>query len=309
MRGFKVVLGVTAVSAGFGSISAPASATVDSTPPSLTLGDVHYRTGASIYTEYTDSNDNSCTPSPTCTNGYYTFPLYMPWKTSDPSGICSEAVAISSYEAYTGNGDAPFNNVVGGATPDGFDSMFQPDPDGSNDSELSAVNNTTRRWNYNFDTWDDGRGPSERQVRSIDCANNIAVTPIFSTMWMDGTTVAQDDGSTAPVIYAGSWRTSHCLCFSGGTTHVATTAGASASFSMSGRRVALVMEKAADRGSADIYVDGVKKATISTYSATTMHKSIVWESLVSTNAFHTIKVVNKATAGHPRIDVDAFLHS
>ncbi len=87
------------------------------------------------------------------------------------------------------------------------------------------------------------------------------------------------------------------------------TRDTSTSYVMSGRRVALVMEMAANRGSADVYLDGVKKATISTYSATTTHRSVVWESLVSTGTFHIIKVVNKASAGHSRIDVDALLHS
>lgn len=310
MNRLKALLGTVALVGGLGLAAAtPASATVDSTPPSMTLGAVHYRTGASISTEYTDDNDNSCTPSPTCTGGYYDFPLYMTWKTADPSGICSEAVAVSSYEAYAGGGDAYANAVTGAATPDGFASEFQPAPDGTDDVDRSTVSSTTRRWNYAFDTWDDGRGPSDRQVRAIDCANNIAVSPVFSTIWMWGDTVTQDDGSTAPVIYGGAWATSKCRCFSGGTTHFATAARATASFSTSGSRVALVMEMAANRGSADVYLDGVKKATVNTYSATTIHQRVVWESLVSTTRFHTIKVVNKASAGHPRIDVDALLHS
>lgn len=67
------------------------------------------------------------------------------------------------------------------------------------------------------------------------------------------------------------------------------------------------MEKAPNRGSADVYVDGVKKATVNTYSSTTAHRVIVWQTVLAAGA-HVVKVVNRATAGHPRIDLDAVLN-
>jgi hypothetical protein len=32
-----------------------------------------------------------------------------------------------------------------------------------------------------------------------------------------------------------------------------------------------------------------------------------WSTSLLTNQTHTIRIVNKATAGHPRIDIDGFL--
>ena len=303
MNRIKALLGTVALTGGLGIVAAaPATATVDTTPPSLTLGATHYRTGAPIDDPYQDENGGYCTtPSSTCTPFFWSIPIYLTWKTGDPSGICSEAMATNSYEAYTGNGDRPYNFVTGTASYDGFDPSYF----GDQTSDHVLMPNQTRRWNYEF-TYDD-RGANVRQLRVIDCANNMTVSPVFAQPRVDGLT--EDSADTSQVIYGGAWATSKCLCFSGGTTHYSTVAGATASFSMSGSRVALVMEMAANRGSADVYVDGIKKATINTYSATTKHKMVVWESLVSTGMFHTIKVVNDATAGHARIDVDGLLHS
>ena len=55
-----------------------------------------------------------------------------------------------------------------------------------------------------------------------------------------------------------------------------------------------------------MYVDGKYQKTINTYSKTTKHRVIVFDTWLSAGP-HTIKVVNKATPGHPRIDIDAVL--
>lgn len=59
-------------------------------------------------------------------------------------------------------------------------------------------------------------------------------------------------------------------------------------------------------GSARVYVDGVYKKTVSTYSKTRHFRRVVWATwngppLVG----HTITIVNLATPGHPFITVDA----
>jgi len=42
-------------------------------------------------------------------------------------------------------------------------------------------------------------------------------------------------------------------------------------------------------------------------SSTTLHREVVWQETLKAGT-HTVRVVNKATAGHPRIDVDAVLN-
>src|SRR5947209_5282302 len=146
------------------------------------------------------------------------------------------------------------------------------------------------------------RGPNEVVVRSTDCAGNTRTSGIATTPF--GLTEDSDPG----VAYAGTWATSHFTGFSDGTTHQTSTRGNSATFTANGGPVALVMEKAANRGSADVYVDGVRKATINTTASTTAHRQIVWQATLPAGS-HQVRVVCDATAGHPRIDVDALLTS
>ena len=69
--------------------------------------------------------------------------------------------------------------------------------------------------------------------------------------------------------------------------------------------VALVMERAPDRGKARVLVDGVRVATIDTRAASKIHRSVVWTGTLQ--GAQTLSVVNLATSGRPRIDVDAVM--
>ena len=130
--------------------------------------------------------------------------------------------------------------------------------------------------------------------------------------------MAQDNGYQTPgygttdvaVSYTGSWSTAHCGCFAEGTTHKSTTAGDAAVIAVnvpsseSVRKVALVMETAPGRGKAKVFVDGALSQTIDTQAASATHQVVVWQGSLSTGT-HTIRLVNQATAGRPRIDLDA----
>jgi hypothetical protein len=122
----------------------------------------------------------------------------------------------------------------------------------------------------------------------------------------------QEDGSSygygdLTVTSRGVWGTSTCTCWSGGKDRKTTAAGARANFVFdSAGPVAVVMEKAANRGKAKVLVDGVLRATIDTHSSTPKHRSVVWTGTLS-GAGHTVSVVNSATPARPRIDVDAVL--
>lgn len=49
----------------------------------------------------------------------------------------------------------------------------------------------------------------------------------------------------------------------------------------------------------------VKKVTVDTYSKTAINRTIVYQVALPGTATRTAKIVNLATAGHPRIDLDA----
>ena len=73
------------------------------------------------------------------------------------------------------------------------------------------------------------------------------------------------------------------------------------------KHVALVMAKGPARGKASIYLDGKYIKTIDTYAASNTNRVVMWDTEVAGTGNHTIKVVNQATSGRPRIDVDAYV--
>lgn len=115
------------------------------------------------------------------------------------------------------------------------------------------------------------------------------------------------DQTSSLLSYTGSWSTGSWSSYFGGSSRYTTSAGASATYTFTGASVAWVAVKGPTRGSAQVYVDGVLRATISLYASTTTAKAQVYAFNWSTSGPHTLRIVNLATSGHPRIDVDAIV--
>jgi hypothetical protein len=201
------------------------------------------------------------------------------WTASDAGGICRQTLTEQSYDTLGG----------------------EPDPVLERDTVTSPVSAGARSYAFTENVFDNGRVPHRFVVRTTDCAGNTAVSTIALTR------VDLREDTAAEMRYAGTWRTARFGGFSGGTTHYATAAGAIARTTVGGGPVALVMERAASRGSVYVYVDGVRTATVDTHSATTEHRRVVWQELLPAGD-HTVEVVDRATAGHPRVDLDVVLH-
>lgn len=155
---------------------------------------------------------------------------------------------------------------------------------------------------------DYARGGYGVVVRIKDCNGRTATSnPVHAVI-----TPGEDTDSA--LTYSGAWSISHCSCFSGGMTHWTTAQNASVSFrtvqpvGVSGVDLALILATATNRGSAAVYVDGVKRATVDTHSATAVNRKIVYQMLLPGTATHMVKIVNLATNGHPRIDLDATIN-
>jgi len=140
------------------------------------------------------------------------------------------------------------------------------------------------------------------RVRATDGAGNTsgwAYGPSFKALF------TQQNSSA--VQYSYGWSTLLTSAASGGSLATTKTAGSSASFTFTGSGISWVAYKGPNRGSAQIWIDGVLATTVSLYSSTYKAKQIVFATSWSANGTHTIRVVNLATAGHPRIDVDGFI--
>jgi len=113
--------------------------------------------------------------------------------------------------------------------------------------------------------------------------------------------------TSAGVVYSGVWRRQSSTTFSGGQSRYATRAGARATFTFTGRAVAVVAPKSASRGSAKVYIDGAYAGTVSLYRSSAASRVVVFAKSWSSSGRHTVRLVVAGTARHPRIDVDAFV--
>jgi GH25 family lysozyme M1 (1,4-beta-N-acetylmuramidase) len=140
-------------------------------------------------------------------------------------------------------------------------------------------------------------------TRAMDSVGNLSE-------WVPGgrAAVLLTEEASSSVVYTGTWKSSANQNASGGRLKYATRKGASATYKFTGAAVALVAYRGPNRGSARVYVDGVLKKTINLYASTYSAKQVVYAFNWGATGAHSIKIVGLGTAGHPRVDVDAFLN-
>jgi hypothetical protein len=119
-------------------------------------------------------------------------------------------------------------------------------------------------------------------------------------------TAAVQDNSRA-VIYRGAWHTARSPLYYGSLEHWSAGRAATATLRFSGRSVAWVAPTGVTRGFARVYVDGRIVATVNLRTPSNAFKRLVFARTWGRSGTHTIRIVVLATAGHPRVDVDAFV--
>jgi len=140
------------------------------------------------------------------------------------------------------------------------------------------------------------------RVRATDktgLTSTYAYSPSFKAVVSDET--------SSLLSYAGAWSIGTYSAYFGGHDRYTKAAGASATYTFTGSSAAWVSKKSSSRGSAQVYVDGVLVATINLYATTATNRAQVFAFNWGTNGTHTIRIVNLATSGHPRIDLDAMV--
>ena len=106
--------------------------------------------------------------------------------------------------------------------------------------------------------------------------------------------------------YRGAWSGASSSVFSGGAERWSGSAGASATFTISGSSIAWVAVRGPGRGSAQVWLDGVYAGTVSMWAPTYRYRTVVFAHNWGWNSTHTIRIVVLGTPGHPRVDVDGF---
>ncbi|WP_319461005.1 N-acetylmuramoyl-L-alanine amidase [Micromonospora sp. RTP1Z1] len=103
----------------------------------------------------------------------------------------------------------------------------------------------------------------------------------------------------------GTWTTYTNSNYLGGSALTATAGKASLSWVFTGRSVAFVATTTSTSGQAEVWIDGVKTATVDLRSSTTQFRRIVWAKSWTGSARHTIKIVVVGTSGRPRVIADS----
>jgi GH25 family lysozyme M1 (1,4-beta-N-acetylmuramidase) len=145
-------------------------------------------------------------------------------------------------------------------------------------------------------------GTASQRVRAMDRKANLSD-------WLAGGPVRASvhQQSSSAVTWRGTWHTSAWSAASGGSVRYATTKGASATFQFTGSSVAWVSSLGTTRGGAWIYVDGAFAGSVFLHATSGHSRAIVYARNWPTVGSHTLKIVVAGTAGHARVDIDAFV--
>ena len=192
--------------------------------------------------------------------------MTLAWSATDPGGA-----GIRSYDVRTSVDGGVFATLAAGLT---FTSMA-----------IALVPGHTYRF----------------EVRARDRAGNLGG-------WVAGATLRAylPQQTYAGLTWKGTWKSATVAQCSGGSVRYATTAGASAAYSFTGRSIAWVTTLGPDRGAAKVYVDGVLVTTIDLHASTLVYRRIAFAKSWSAAGAHSLRIVVVGTAGRPRVDVDAF---
>jgi hypothetical protein len=138
------------------------------------------------------------------------------------------------------------------------------------------------------------------RVRATDNAGNVSTYKLGKTVHLN--LYQENNGAIA---YTSGWTRIAQSGASGGHVEEASLAGKKATFTFSGFQVGFITTVASTHGSAKIVVDGGTAATVNTH-ATGGPGKIRYVKATSAGS-HTLVLTVLGTAGHPKIDVDAFV--
>ncbi len=132
--------------------------------------------------------------------------------------------------------------------------------------------------------------------------------------WATGTSfvVTADQESSTALAYSGAWSTGTSTSYYGGALKYQGTAGSRVAITFKGRSVSWVSTRNSNRGKAEVWLDGVKVATIDLYASTFLPRRTVFaRNGLSTSVPHTLEVRvlgtrNDSSTG-TRVDADAFV--
>ena len=136
-------------------------------------------------------------------------------------------------------------------------------------------------------------------LTAADAAGNAATSSVTRT------TSRRSDSSSSRT---GTWKTTTNSQYLGGSGLYSSAKGATASWVVTTRSVALINKRTTTSGKLYVYVDGVYAATVDTRASSSLYRQVQWTRTWSTSTRHTIKVKVAATSGRPTIALDGLAY-
>jgi hypothetical protein len=139
------------------------------------------------------------------------------------------------------------------------------------------------------------------EVTATDNAGNTSAAKAGVTY-----TLSLIQENSASIKYTTGWTRQALTGSSGGYVDYATVKGKTATLSFTGLQVGWISTEASNRGSATVKLDSGTAQTINTHTTVTNDAYVV-DVVTTTNGAHKLVVNVLGTAGHPRVDIDAFV--
>jgi Transglycosylase-like domain len=110
--------------------------------------------------------------------------------------------------------------------------------------------------------------------------------------------------NSASIVYAGSWRSARHRGYAGNAVRYATAAGATASFTFTGKSVVWYGPVGRTRGQARVLIDGTLARTVNLYRSRFAARKAVFSTTWPTAGAHTLVIEVVGTARHPYVAID-----
>ncbi|MEP6637869.1 MAG: transglycosylase family protein [Chloroflexota bacterium] len=120
------------------------------------------------------------------------------------------------------------------------------------------------------------------------------------------TTLHRFSERSSLIAYVGTWRSASHAGYAGGAVKYSTRAGATATFTFSGRRVTWYGPVGPTRGRARILIDGTYVKTIDLYRSAFVARKAVFSRGWAAKGRHTLTIEVVGTPRHPYVAIDGF---
>lgn len=107
--------------------------------------------------------------------------------------------------------------------------------------------------------------------------------------------IRTDDPQTGKVTYRGTWKKTADSYAHNRYVRRGVTSGSKITVTTTGRSLAVVASKGKNHAVVDIYVNGIRKATVNTELASTKRGQIIWRANYSSEATRTITIVHRGS--------------